>query len=255
MIQSYTCTQIIQDALYDLGVLRIGQLANADLLAAGQRAGNQMLDAMLLNRLLVFAIRPDIYTLTAAQTYTIGPAGADLTNPRPTQIEDANVLINTISPVIRKPLRIGNTAEWASYAVRVMLNLIPTFLYYDKNFDVTNGWGSLNLWPGPVAGYQLELFTWQQLQEFEDLTTSYKFPPGYARLMRKNLALEVAPMVKGYAKIDQPLLDLIARQARDAMGEVESYNAPEQLQQCDEMFLGSSSSGGTFNWQTGESGR
>lgn len=51
------------------------------------------------------------------------------------------------------------------------------------------------------------------LAAFPDLTTTFAFAPGYAEALRKNLAARIAPMMKIYFKIAEPLLQQIAADA------------------------------------------
>lgn len=253
-IQALTATDLIYGALRDLGCLRAGQGPAPDQLADSLVALNELIDGWLLNGLMVYAFRPDIYTLVAGQqVYTIGPAAADFTAPRPTEIQDANIILNTVTPVVRRPMAFINVDQWAALRLRDIPFAIPTSLYYDKGFDVTNGWGTLNLWPGPLSEYQLELFTWQQLQYFPDLVSTVKLPPGYARALRKNLAVEIAPMqalyFKGTMLVSQPMLQQVMAQAIASKAEIESYNAKDAQLVCDPAFMNARGYG--WNWMTG----
>ena len=51
------------------------------------------------------------------------------------------------------------------------------------------------------------------LQAYPDITTSYAFAPGYVEALRKNLAVKIAPMMKIYFKIPDPLLKEIEADA------------------------------------------
>lgn len=256
---SLSSNQFAYQALRDIGCLRPGQTTSPDVLSDIFAALNQMMDSWQLNGLLVQAIRSDLYTLTAGlQTYTIGPTGATFTAPRPTFIERANIVLNTVSPTVRRMLNIYNVDQWAAIRVQQVQNAIPIDLYYVRDFDPTNGFGSLLLWPGPVSAYQLELFTWQQLQQFAAETTVYNFPPGYAKAIEKNLAVEIAPMMEIYSKLGacahprQDRLELVITQAREAKGDLESYNAPDPIMHCDPAFSSAMRSGGGFNYAIGE---
>lgn len=276
-LTTYTLTQFATQALVDLGCLRHGQTQSADTTAAILTAAQQLVDSWLLDELLVPFIRIDVYTLTAGtQYYTIGPnevAGRVLnegnitTKPiqatRPTYIQWANLLINTTSPVVRQPIEIlRDDNEWGKLRVQQIPFAIPYKLYYDKQFDPTNGFGVLYLWPGPQASYQLELFTWNQVQNFPDAVTPLAFGPGYARFIRKNLAVEIAPMMQMYGKTPDdngnrmraPIPEMLAevkRQAREARAELENYNAPEPAVVVDEAFQGTRGRG-TFSYGSGD---
>ncbi len=250
-------TNICYGALRDIGCLRPGQSTSPDVLNDCRDIGNQMIDSWQIDGLMVYAFTAYIHQLVAGQqTYTIGPTGNFTAGGRPTGIQDANIILNTTNPVVRRPCELINVDQWAALRVRDIPFAIPTKLYYDNGFSAT-GDASINLWPGPLESYQLEIFQSAQLRNFADLTTVYLFPPGYEKAIRKCLAMEIAPAMEIYnklANLERPrpaLLQLVAQQAQEALYNVKSYNAPEPLLVCDGAFRGSSK-GGAFNYMTGD---
>lgn len=263
-----TAATFINDAMTDLGCLRPGQVATTDLLSAGLRALNQMLDGWLIEELLVPASPAQIFNLTAGlQTYIIGPGqvAPNFDAERPTEIDIANIVLNTVSPVLRTPLEIINVEQKAAIPVQDLPNTLPTRLYYERNFNITDGSARIYIWGGAINSYQLELFTWDQsvLRAFADLTTAYIYPPGYARLIQKNLAVEIAPMMTMYCRSaktsgviapSQSMLQLVQKQATDARLSVESYNSDDPILTGDPAFLGNSARRG-WNYLLGTNGR
>lgn len=254
-----TGTQIITRALKDLGCLRPGQGAGAAELADGLDALNERIDADLLNPLMLYAFRPDIFTMTAGvQVYKIGPGqvAPNFNSGRPTDIERANILLNTVSPIVRLPLHLADVDEWAAIRVRDIKFAIPLEMYFDRNFDPTGQFATLNFWPGPQSNYQLELFTTQQLQQFPDLITALNWPPGYVNYLRKNLAVDIAPQMELISKTSrlarprQDLLQLVIKQAREAKAAVESYNAQHPVLALDPAYKGGR--GSMWNYSIGE---
>jgi len=261
-IQSYSANELAYQALRDLGALRAGQGPSTEVLGDIFVAANQLIDSWLIDQLLVYAYVPNQYQLNGTNiTYTIGPSGADFTAPRPTGIQDANIILNTTSPVVRQPVSIINVDQWASIRVQNLQPAIPLVLYYDANFNPTLGYGSINLWPGPQSSYILEIYTWQQLTAFADQTTPIKFPPAYAQALRKCLAVAIAPMMLLYGKennivgsaIDKAL-PLVQQQARLAMATLRSYNAKTPVLSLDPAFDAVTNRTG-FNYMTGNAGR
>jgi hypothetical protein len=252
---SRTGNQIIQGALIDLGCRWPAGTGAPDIKAECLLALNEMIDSLLIDRFMIYAIVANQYTLTSAYQYTIGPSGADFTADRPLRIEDANIIINTVTPTVRNLSIVIDSKRWSWIRVQQIPGSIPQYLYYDGNFSAANGNGTLNIWPGAVAGYQLELFTWQQLQSFPDLTTPIKLPPGYALCLRKNLAVNIAPMMalhfKNSTKVKGPMYDALVRDAARIKMELQSYNSPDSLVGVDPMYL-SAKGGGLFNYGTGE---
>ena len=246
-------TDYINDALTDLGVLLIGQSANSDLLNAGLRSLNQMLEQWLLQQFLLPGCNPRVYTLTGGQQiYTIGPNGANLTDERPTRIDEANIILNTVNPVVRQPLRIIDEDRWAAIRVQQIPFAIPLELWYPRDFDPVLGFGTIYLWPGPLSSYQLELFTWNQISQFADLTTQYTFPPGYSEFIRKSLALKLYPQMRAYFKvpIDPEVLGEIKSEREAARDTIEQYNLKTPVLKGDPAFTGSRRGG--WNYAIGD---
>lgn len=253
-------TTLCTDALLDLGCLRPGQSTSPDVLNACLRTGNRMIDSWLLDELLVFTNLISTYSLVGGtQTYTIGPneVSPNFTAARPTRIDYANLIINTTSPSTKRPIQIITDQQNANIRVPQIPFALPLKLYYDGGFDPTRGFASIFLWPGPLTSYQLELYTWQQLQTFADLTTVYKFAPGYELAVEKNLAVAIAPMMDISAKSYRlerprpPLLQLVQAQAMEALERIRDYNAPDPILEGDPAFA--STGGGSWNYAIGES--
>lgn len=258
----------ITDGLYDLGCLFPGMSPSADLLNTCLRAANDWLDAQLIDELMIPASPAQVFTLTAGlQFYTIGPneTAPNFTAARPTQIEQANILLNTVNPVIRTPLNIIEVDVWANIALVDLPQTLPTLLYYEKSFNVNTGASRILIWGGAINNYGLELYSWDQtvLRQFTDLTTAYKYPPGYKRMLQKNIAVAMAPRVAAYAKSNRSngvlapspaMLQLVAQQAMESKEAVTSYNAPSPTLTCDPAFQGSGSANG-WNYLLGTIGR
>lgn len=248
--RAYSSTQLIYRAYRALGGLRPGQGASSDTKNDCLDSLNDMVDAWQIDRRKIFCIRIDAYNFTSAYAYTIGPGGDFNTGSlaKPNEIEDANCIITTTSPVTRQAIDPINYDQWASIRVQQIPNSIPTKLYYDKGFDA-NARGTIHVWPGAIAGYQLELFTTQQLTQFADLTTSYILPPGYANAIMWSLAEMIYPLMKIYLKIE-PDMAAVVLQARRARAAIESANAPNPLMVVDIAMKGNQQRG-AFSYLTG----
>jgi hypothetical protein len=249
---SLTCTQLAYQALRDLSCLRPGQTTSTDVLNDILVQAQQMIDSWLLEPLLVPFIRLDDYALTInQQSYTIGPGG-NLNTTRPTQIETAALILNNVTPNVRLTLEVINVQSREMIPVDAISNSVPRRLYYDKAYNAS-GLGNIFIWPGPLLAYLLELGTWQQIQNFADLTTVYNFPPGYSKLLRKGLAKTIAPSMRTYAKVPGPggltsydpqMLELVIADFTDAKEKLESYNAPDPIAPVDEAWSSSSPKSG-----------
>lgn len=264
---SISAQQFIVDALIDLGCLFPGQIPTSDILNYGLRRINQMLDGWLIEELMIPASPAQIFNLTAGlQNYVIGPGqvAPNFDAERPTQIEIANIILNTVNPVLRTPLEIIDVEQKASIPVQDLPQTLPTRLYYERGFNVTDGSANIYIWGGAIDAYQLEIFTPDQsvLRQFTDLTTGYIYPPGYQNLIQKSLAVVLAPGMNVYARSprsgiiapSESMLQLVIKQADEARISVEGYNAEDPILTGDPAFLGNSARRG-WNWLTGTNGR
>ncbi len=248
-----TATALITDSLVKLCVLVYGQPPTQDLLALGLGNLNSMLDAWLIDEDKVYAITPDSYTLTSSRVYTIGPTG-DFAAPRPTRIENANYIFTNSSPVVRKPIAILDAAQWSLIGVQDIANAVVDALWYEINFTQPDGNGTIHVWPGAPAGNLLELFTWKQLQQFADLTTSYGFPPGYLEAMQWCLAEKLIPSVRRYMKGPADTISDVREQAAQSRLAIKGYNTRDIFNECDEAFMGTNGKG-AWDFRTGWFGR
>lgn len=273
---TYTATQLGYKAMRYLGAMRPGQTPSPDMLNDILSELNDMIDAWQLDRRKIWAVDPQIYTLTATvQFYFIGPnatGGTDANGNtwgvlggaatlRPTAIENANIVLTGLSnPPVRRPIALINADQWADIRVQSIPSAIPLRLWYDHNFGQdlatpapNQGIGAVYLWPGPLGNYSLELYTTDniaQLLAFANLTTAYAFPPGYPQAVALSLAEKIAPMVQVYLKIKNPLTAEVKRQAAEARAVIEGYNAPTRLMKVDSAVLGNARGG--WNYAIGE---
>jgi hypothetical protein len=226
-----------------------------------------MIDAWRIEEFMAYAYPAVAYDLTpGVQEYFIGPLEVppNFTGPRPTGIRDADVILNNVNPVLRVPLEIINVDRWADIAVQQIPNALPLKLYYVHDWNAhTDGSAGIFIWPGPLDSYQLELYASETMPftEFPDLTTSFSFPPAYERMFRKNLAVNIAPMMALYnklgrmsAEVNSEMLAMVKQQAVDSKEAVFSDNAPDFELHGDPAFCGSGTQKG-WNWLTGTVGR
>lgn len=250
-------SQIVYTACRDLGCLRAGQVPSPDVINDCLLPANDILEVWAVDSTMIFTYAREVWTLVAGkQNYTVGPdPSADIQTTRPTGIERANVILDTPQTLFR-PVEIVNMYEWAAIRLRVLPFAIPMKLYYERDYSAL-GLGAMHLWPGPQINYGLEVYSWNQLTAFPDVTTVYQFPPAYLYCFRKTLAVEIAPMLALRAKTDRlerpkpAMVELVARQAEQALEKIKSYNVGNiPPLQCDPMYLGAM--GGAFNYMLGE---
>lgn len=206
--------EIIDDALSNLGVLAVGEsLASY---TSEVIVFNRMLDAFNSQRLMIYSITDDTYTLVAdQQSYTIGPSGADFTATRPVKIENANIVNETADPDERWPVAILDKNQWANRYASWEFEY-PSALYYEPTYPK----GTIHLFDIPTTAHKLELFTWNQLTAITDETTTVALPPSYKEALTYEMVARLAPI---YGKQVTPDL---ARLRKDAMARLRSINSP-----------------------------
>jgi hypothetical protein len=253
-------TQIVYMAVRDLGCLRAGQKPSLDVVNDCLQPANDIFEVWGIDNDMIYNSREDTWWLTAGQRdYTIGPiAQADFNAPRPVAFDVANVILIESAPYNHKALNIVNQYEWADITVPDISPAIPQKLFYDRDSDLPGGTSTIHLWPAPMLNYGLQVWTWQQWAPFTDITTQYSFPQAYLYAFRKRLAVEIAPAMKLYAKVErlrqpsQGLIDMLAQQADAVIEKIKSKNIGDiPALSCDPMFTSAGASG-SFSYMTGE---
>lgn len=152
-------------------------------------------------------------TPSQAITYTI-PGNFKIT--RPLRITNAFTRITgTGNTGLDYGIEIITRDKYASLGYKGIAGPWPTKCYYDPTFPL----GNLYFYPNPANAGTLHLWTDTIISDFANLTQSINLPQGYARALKKNLALELAPE---YGKTVGALL---VKQAKESKELIESLNA------------------------------
>jgi hypothetical protein len=236
-----TGQDLIASSLRLIGALASGETAPAAESGDALAILNQMLDAWSANRLTVFTLSRQVFTLQAGkQTYTMG-AGGDFNVARPAKIQYWSIISNQ-NPA--QPLELAanyhflTDQDWQEIRVKNITSSLPRKLYDDGGFPLR----SFSFWPVPDnSSVQTALYTWSALQQFADLVTDYTFPPGYQEAIKYNFAIRLAAEWPGNLSPATPVL------AAQALANIKSMNAPVVKLGCDEALGGAS---GTYNWRT-----
>jgi hypothetical protein len=80
--------------------------------------------------------------------------------------------------------------------------------------------GEIWVWPVPSVATTLVLYWREPVQQFPDLVTPVDLLPGYAKALRTNLALELAPE---FGRVVDPMVD---RLARESLADIKRANLP-----------------------------
>jgi hypothetical protein len=188
---------------------------------------------------MVYQTPRESFPLTPSkQTYTMG-VGGDFNTSRPIRFLKAAVEQSSGSTTNETPIHLITVSEWAQISVKQTTSPLPQRLYPDTGFPFTN----INLWPIPSVANNLIIYSMKTLTSFALVTDLVILPPGYSRLIRYNLALELAPE---YGKQVAPEVAAIAMESKNAIQR--SNNNPVYMT-SDAIGLASSK---PFNYLTGE---
>lgn len=231
---------LITRALQLIGVCAAGEIPTPDDLNDGLATLNDMVDAWATERLTIYTEARQTKVLTPLQqTYTIG-SGANINVARPLWIHNAGIIPIGQTNEIR--IDVIADDEWAKVAIKSLQSTFPTTMYYDYNFN-SSGYGNINVWPIPTTAPTLVLYLPQAISTFADGTTSYSFPPGYERMIRFNLALELAPE---YGKPIDPAVAAIAMQSK---ANVKRANIRIETLDTDAALLPTPGKSTVYNWR------
>lgn len=173
----------------------------------------------------------------------IGTDTLSISNPALVTVPSPDVMTYTIPGdfAIPRPLRItnafsryqGSSAAALDYSIEIITRdkytalgykgisgPWPTKLYYDPTYPL----GNLYFYANPSNPLFLHLWTDNILVNFEDLTQPINLPQGYARALKKNLALELCPE---YGKQADSQLMRQAQQSLDLIRAVNAVPTPE----------------------------
>src|SRR6187455_619863 len=149
-----TASELIHSSMRLIGAIAAGETLETAELNDSLVTLNQMLASWSTERLTVYEIRRDQFSLTGAQSYTMGPAGAFIA-PRPTEI----VAARASSGNYGRGMRIIDVNRWTQILERGGAVNLPMKAFVDYAHPLA----TVHLWPVPAAGTVIELYV---LQEF-----------------------------------------------------------------------------------------
>lgn len=222
----------------------IGSLASGESLGAteatdGLNSLNDMLDSWSTQNLLIFNKVREVFPLVASQqTYTMG-VGGNFNTSRPQKIEQALIQLTGNMPVLELPMEIMNQAQFAGITLKTLPSTFPLYLYSDNAYPTTN----ISVWPIPTTVNNLVFYSWKPLADIAAISATLSLPPGYARALRYNLALELAP------EYGRSISDVVAAIAQESKAEIKRMNwRPDYLRVDDTLR----SKPAVWNYRTGE---
>jgi len=187
---TYTVSQLIDMALEELGEKSAGNPVTPERIRQGLRRLNSMIALWRRQRYLVFHLVEKSVVATGAVSYTIGPTGDMVLDPRPTKIESAFIrMLNSGQPV-DKPIGILPAMEDYGRIINKSVTGLPQTLAYDPAHPN----GVLYPWPVPLASiYELHVYVPAVLSGFTAVTETVDLPEEYCTALYLNLAVWMQP--------------------------------------------------------------
>lgn len=179
-----TALGIVTSAMRKNGVLTKGEAPSADEAADGLEMLNDLLASLSNDSLIVYARTLENFTLVGGtSSYTIGPS-ATFNTTRPVKVIAAYVQ----SGGVDYPLTVVSDESFSAITYKSTSG-IPEFLNYSNSYPTA----TIKLYPSPSSAYDLYILTEKPLTAFASLSTVVSLPPGWERMLKHNLAMEMAP--------------------------------------------------------------
>jgi hypothetical protein len=210
-----TALQLETDSLKLLGAIAGDEVPTAQEQADGLLRLNELIDSLGTHaQTLLVARRTVVPLVVGQQTYTIAPTGADVSLPVPLTLDAVSYVLPGSSPATEVFLELGTSQAYVALAQKTLAGSPPQTVNYTRTHSAGEVW----VWPVPTVAGSLVLYWQEALAQFPDLTTPVSLAAGYAKALRTNLAVELAPE---YGRQVDPLID---RAARESLADVKRAN-------------------------------
>jgi hypothetical protein len=212
-----TGLQVITDALKLLGVVAGHEVPTSAEQSDAFARLNELIDSWGTHAQTLLVSRRDVIPLVPAQqVYTLGPGGTfDVTLPVPLALDDVAYVLAG-APETEVFLQVGTDRAAVATPQKALTGALPTLVNYSR----THGYGELYVWPVPTQALDLVIYWAQPLAQFPDLVTPVALAAGYARALRCNLAVDLAP------EFGRQLDPQILFMARESLADVKRQNFP-----------------------------
>lgn len=180
-----TVQDMVTGALRLLGVAAGSETPATEDLAVGLAALNELLDEWNSQHWSIYTIVHRTKVMTALKaSHTMG-SGGEIDAPRPVKIESAGITQGGL----RTDLALFGATEYAAIPEKSAKAKQPLALYNDGDYPLAK----LYIWPTPTGTPTLDLWVWDEITEPLALEDNLDLPPAYARCVRHNLAVTLAP--------------------------------------------------------------
>lgn len=213
---------LLAGSLRLIGVLDAGDAMEAAVARDALQALNELIETLNLEHLTNprGRVRVDVTCTPGQGLRTIG-TGGDFNVARPVVIDLATVTFGGYE----HPVEVVDADRWAAIPDKTRTG-IPDTLYYDPAAPL----GRVNLYPVPDQAYALALWVWDSLPTYTSINEMLVLPPGYARMYRYNLALDLAP------EWGKDIPPAVIQNALDSKAAIKRANQATPVMECDLTF-------------------
>lgn len=168
---------------------RKGRILGADQTPGASEAAdaltdlNDILDELWINKVAVFHILDEQFTLVAGQnSYTMG-TGGNFNTTRPVKVVPGTRFI--IANNVERALTVlTDRKSWDDIPYKAA-SAPPQVVFADMGYPLA----TLYFYPTPDQAYTVYIASWARLQTLASLVTQIALPPGYNRLLWSELAI------------------------------------------------------------------
>lgn len=178
-------------------------LARGDLTGAGIPAGATIVS---------FNAGAGTVTMSANGTSSPGPQQISYTIPgdfkmaRPLRITNAFTRLYTQGSGLDYPMEIIDQGRYVNIGFKAIPAPWPIYLWYNPTFPL----GTLYFYQNPSDAAECHIYSDLLLTNLSDLTTTVQMPQGYARMLKRLLARDLAPE---YGAIWTPMREKLTQEA------------------------------------------
>lgn len=178
-----TAQDIITRAYKTAGIIGAGETPSATESADGLVYLNDLLEGLSNEHLMIYQDVQEDITLANAVSYTWG-SGGTISTTRPLKLMDAHYTESGGS--IDYPVRILTKNEYDDISLKTDTGDIVDYIYLYSDYPLA----TLYVYPKVSTG-TLTITSWKPLTSISTLATAISLPPGYERMLRYNLAMEI----------------------------------------------------------------
>jgi hypothetical protein len=170
---TFKALDIISAAARDIGVT-----ASAEALSTDEQN-----DSLVVLNMLIDSWSGEQIPIPQLSQQTVALSGASATTNRPLKIMAAAAVNGSFSQLVE----VVSAEKWSSIVDKARSGGFPDMLFCDYAHPTS----TVYAWPSATCSLKLQCY--MPLTQFADInTTSIDLPPGYARGLRLNLALDLA---------------------------------------------------------------